>query len=101
LKTIGYVLNVKDVINDAHNTFIKDGGRDSEQGTYMEDVMKKDKAFNWSDEDIEVNSQTDLKSPRSMNSNTPDKPPTHPKIIKKPKYKNQPAAAATTTTTNL
>jgi hypothetical protein len=50
LKTIGYVLNVKDVLNDAHNTFIKDQNRDSEADTAMEDVLK-DKAFNWSDED--------------------------------------------------
>lgn len=52
LKTIGYVLNVKDVINDAHNTFIKDTGSNAEQDTYMEDVLKRDKAFNWSDEEI-------------------------------------------------
>jgi len=51
LKAIGYVLNVKDVINDAHNTFIKDSSKDSEQETIMEDVLKKDKAFNWSDEE--------------------------------------------------
>lgn len=49
-KTIGYVLNVKDVISDAHNTFIKDNSKDSEQETIMEDVLK-DKAFNWTDEE--------------------------------------------------
>ena len=30
LKNIGNVLNVKDVIHDAHNTFIKDESKDSE-----------------------------------------------------------------------
>jgi len=28
IRAIGYVLNVKDVINDAHNTFIKDNSKD-------------------------------------------------------------------------
>ena len=52
LKTIGYVLNVKDVINDAHNTFLREGRIDSAEEHYMEDELKKDKAFNWSDEDM-------------------------------------------------
>lgn len=51
LKTIGNVLNVKDVISDAHNTFIKEYQRDKEVDTQMEDMMKE-KAFNWSDEEI-------------------------------------------------
>lgn len=80
LKTIGYVLNVKDVINDAHNTFIKDSGKDSEQETYMEDVMKKDKAFNWSDEEV-----PEVQSDSQASPATPDK--LVGKIIKKPKYK--------------
>lgn len=67
LRTIGYVLNVKDVLSDAHNTFIKDNNKDSEQETYMEDVLKKDKAFNWSDEE-ECNTAI-IKSPGS----SPDK----------------------------
>ena len=49
-KNIGRVLNVKDVLNDAHNTFIKASQRDSDQETQMEDMLK-DKAFNWSDEE--------------------------------------------------
>lgn len=53
LKTIGYVLNVKDVINDAHNTFLREGRIDSSEENQMQDVLKKDKAFNWSDEDID------------------------------------------------
>lgn len=53
LRTIGYVLNVKDVLNDAHSTFIKDHNyRSNEaQESQMEDMIKE-KAFNWSDEDI-------------------------------------------------
>jgi hypothetical protein len=51
LKNIGYILNVKDVLNDAHNTFIRGAAhKDTEQETQMEDVMK-DTAFNWSDEE--------------------------------------------------
>jgi hypothetical protein len=51
LKTIGYVLNVKDVISDAHNTFIKEYNKDINNDTQMEDILK-DKAFNWSDEEV-------------------------------------------------
>lgn len=51
LKNIGNVLNVKDVLNDAHNTFIKNGQKDSEQESQMEDILK-DQAFNWSDEEV-------------------------------------------------
>jgi hypothetical protein len=54
LRTIGYVLNVKDVLNDAHSTFIKDPNywKNNEiHESQMEDIIK-DKAFNWSDEDI-------------------------------------------------
>lgn len=50
LKTIGNVLNVKDVLNDAHNTFIKEY-KDKEADTQMENMMKE-KAFNWSDEEM-------------------------------------------------
>ena len=39
LKAIGYVLNVKDVINDAHNTFIKDT-KGKEDASHIEDMMK-------------------------------------------------------------
>lgn len=43
---------MKDVINDAHNTFLREGRIDSsEENQIVEDVLKKDKAFNWSDED--------------------------------------------------
>lgn len=51
LKTIGYVLNVKDVISDAHNTFIKEYNRDLDNDTQMDDILK-DRAFNWSDEEL-------------------------------------------------
>lgn len=50
---MGYVLNVKDVLSDAHNTFIRGGDvKDLEQEKQIEDILKKDKAFNWSDEDF-------------------------------------------------
>lgn len=71
LKNIGYVLNVKDVLNDAHNTFIRSqAAKDSEQETQIEDVMK-DTAFNWSDEetpdgkDNQNNATTDGKNSSS------------------------------------
>jgi hypothetical protein len=61
--SIGHVLTVNDVFEDAHNTFIKDLRQDSEGGagdgqggsiyeeTQMDLLMKTDKAFNWSDDD--------------------------------------------------
>jgi hypothetical protein len=55
IKNIGYVLNVKDVISDAHNTFMKADERDSaESEMQLEDIMKRNKPFTWSDEDDEV-----------------------------------------------
>ena len=42
---------MKDVISDAHNTFIKEYNKDRDEDTQMEDILK-DKAFNWSDEEI-------------------------------------------------
>lgn len=45
---IGRVLNVKDVISDAHNTFIKGTDRDSENETQM-DILKSE--FAWSDDE--------------------------------------------------
>jgi hypothetical protein len=56
-KNMGYVLNVKDVLNDAHNTFIRGGAggffekEDEEADRQLDDILKKDKAFNWSDEE--------------------------------------------------
>ena len=55
LKNMSYVLNVKDVISDAHNTFI--GGVDAEDlreqefQRELEDILKRDRAFNWSDDE--------------------------------------------------
>ena len=60
--SIGHVLTVNDVFEDAHNTFIKDlkvtQGDDRDDGrnsiyeeTQMDLLMKRDKAFNWSDDD--------------------------------------------------
>jgi hypothetical protein len=63
LQSIGHVLTVNDVFEDAHNTFIKDlkqefdaGSPDSKRDqiheeTQMDLLMKNDKAFNWSDDD--------------------------------------------------
>lgn len=74
LKTIGNVLNVKDVINDAHNTFIKEY-KDKEADTQMEDMMKE-KAFNWSDEEM-LQMETTKGNPENAK-------------LKKPKYKKSP-----------
>ncbi len=64
-KNMGYVLNVKDVINDAHNTFIRGVDyKDQEQEMQLEDILKRDKAFNWSDE--EESSMPDSQSPSPM-----------------------------------
>lgn len=54
---MGYVLNMKDVLNDAHNTFIRGGAGgffekdDEEAERQINDILKKDKAFNWSSSD--------------------------------------------------
>jgi len=71
LRAIGYVLNVKDVLSDAHNTFIKDT-KDKDVDTQMDDILK-DKAFNWSDEEL-------------AQIETGDNNKESPKL-KKPKYK--------------
>ena len=53
IKNMTYVLNVKDVISDAHNTFMRGTDeKDSEQELQLEDILRRDKAFTWSDEDI-------------------------------------------------
>ena len=60
ISSIGHVLTVNDVFEDAHNTFIKDlkvsqggdeGTNDIYEETQMDLLMKRDKAFNWSDDD--------------------------------------------------
>ncbi len=73
-KNIGYVLNVKDVLSDAHNTFMKSVAehKESEQ-QQINEILSKDKAFNWSDED-------------NMDD---DKEQGQEKIIKKHKYAPQ------------
>jgi hypothetical protein len=49
---MGYVLNVKDVLSDAHNTFIKSSQEaSSEQERQLDDIFKGDRAFNWSDDE--------------------------------------------------
>ena len=59
IKNIGYVLNVKDVISDAHNTFMKADEKDSaESEMQLEDIMKRNRPFTWSDEDDEVVQRT-------------------------------------------
>ena len=62
-QSIGHVLTVNDVFEDAHNTLIKDlklapdgvdgDGNNSNiyEETQMDLLMKSDKAFNWSDDD--------------------------------------------------
>lgn len=54
IKNIGYVLNVKDVITDAHSTFMKGDEKDTEQELQLEDIMKKNKPFTWSDDEDDV-----------------------------------------------
>lgn len=44
------MLNVKDVINDAHNTFLREGRIDSSEENQIQEIIKE-RAFNWSDED--------------------------------------------------
>jgi|LauGreDrversion4_2_1035121.scaffolds.fasta_scaffold204314_2 hypothetical protein len=46
------VLNVKDVLSDAHNTFILSSEAVTEQEMQLETMVKQDNAFNWSDDDI-------------------------------------------------
>ena len=76
LKNIGNVLNVKDVIHDAHNTFMKNELKDQEQETQMKDVITKDTiAFNWSDEDYSSGGSHQLSTDSA-------------KVIKKQKYKH-------------
>ena len=54
-----YVLNVKDVLSDAHNTFMNVQAHQDEEDRQLDDILKRDKAFNWSDEEIKVgNSST-------------------------------------------
>lgn len=45
------MLNVKDVINDAHNTFLREGRIDSSEEENQIQEIIKERAFNWSDED--------------------------------------------------
>ena len=54
LRAIGYVLNVQDVLKDAHNTFIKENKQETDDETQLQDILKE-KPFNWSDEDISFN----------------------------------------------
>jgi hypothetical protein len=56
LKNMSYVLNVKDVISDAHNTFMRgveeqDADGDEQYQRELEDMVKRDRAFNWSDDE--------------------------------------------------
>ena len=54
-----YVLNVKDVLSDAHNTFMNVQAHQDEEDRQLDDILKRDKAFNWSDEEIKAgNSST-------------------------------------------
>lgn len=50
-RTIGYVLNMKDVIHDAHNTFIKDKTRDEEERNKEIQVVMKEQAFSYSEDE--------------------------------------------------
>jgi hypothetical protein len=50
-KNIGYVLNVKDVLSDAHNTFVSQQKQIEDHEKQLQEEIKSNKAFNWSDED--------------------------------------------------
>ena len=54
IKNMTYVLNVKDVLSDAHNTFMNVQAHQDEEDREMDDILKRDKAFNWSDEEIKA-----------------------------------------------
>ena len=55
---------MKDVLKDAHNTFLKDSTRrdSDDEETQLDDILCEDKAFNWSDdEDTVMNNRTTSK----------------------------------------
>jgi hypothetical protein len=41
-----------DVFDDAHSTFIKDNEEARERETQLDELMRGEKAFNWSDEEL-------------------------------------------------
>ena len=50
---------MKDVLSDAHNTFMNVQAHQDEEDRQLDDILKRDKAFNWSDEEIKAgNSST-------------------------------------------
>ena len=51
-RTIGQVLNMKDVIHDANNTFIKHKLKDEEERNSQIQVVLKDQAFNYSEDEL-------------------------------------------------
>ena len=71
-----YVLNVKDVLSDAHNTFMNVQAHQEEEDRQMDDILKRDKAFNWSDEEIKAgtNSQSPVKEEPAVRTNSVDPP---------------------------
>lgn len=61
LKTLGQIFFAKDVLQEAHRSFIQDFKDDKEQETQMDELLKEQKAaFNWSDEEMvnELDSKT-------------------------------------------
>jgi hypothetical protein len=56
IKNMSYVLNVKDVLSDAHSTFMNVHQEEEEEQRQVDDILRRDKAFNWSDEEIKTGS---------------------------------------------
>ena len=75
-KNMTYVLNVKDVLSDAHNTFMNIQAHQDEEDRQMDDILKRDKAFNWSDEEIKAgNNSSSPTKEESEPVRTMDPPP--------------------------
>ena len=86
-----YVLNVKDVLSDAHNTFMNVQAHQDEEDRQLDDILKRDKAFNWSDEEIKAgNSSTSpakeevVEHARQVSEPPRQRKPHHSKTPQKP-----------------
>ena len=65
ITTIGKILFAKDVLDDAHRSFIKDFADDKESETQMDELLKEQRdAFSWSDE--EMINEMDYKQKQKM-----------------------------------
>lgn len=53
-----------DVLDDARNTFIKNGDDQQERETQLDELMRGEQAFHWSDEELIPNGKPE--SPRAV-----------------------------------